>query len=136
MRTLPGLAAKRAPVLAAVLAALLVGAVSGAAATLLHHYWWGLALGLVAAVVALGWLPAGPVRLAFALGWCLLALRGALPRPGGGFLVAGDAQGWSFLTGSFVLLVASVLTVASGRRRLAGPGRTRREDHGVRGSAT
>ena len=132
MRTLPRLAA----VLAAVLAALLVGAVSGAAATLLHHYWWGLSLGLVAAVLALGWLPGGPVRLAFALGWFLLALRGALPRPGGGFLVAGDAQGWSFLTGSFVLLVASVLTVASGRRRLDGPGRTRREDHGVRGSAT
>ena len=118
------------------LAALLVGTTSAAAATLRHHYWWGLALGLGSALVALGWLPAGSVRLAFALGWCLLALGGTLPQPGGGFLVGDDAQGWSFLTGSFVLLAAAVLTVASGRRRVAGPGRTRLEDHGVRGSAT
>ena len=43
----------------------------GAAGTLLHQEWWGLALALVAGLAALGWLPPGVVRLAFAVGWCL-----------------------------------------------------------------
>lgn len=105
-----------------------VGVVSGAAGTLLHQHWWGLALALGAGLVVLGWLPAGGVRLAFALGWCLSVLRGAVPRPAGGHLISSDAAGWSFLAGSSVLLVAALVTVAS-RRGDA-------EDRGVRGPAT
>ena len=95
------------------LAALVVGLVSGAAGTLVHQRWWGLALALAAALATLAWLPAGGVRLAFAVGWCVPVLRGALERPGGGFLISGDAAGWSFLAGSAVLLVAAVATAGA-----------------------
>ena len=110
------------------LLALLVGAVSGVAGTLLHQSWWGLALALGTGLVDIAWLPPGLVRAAFAVGWCVPVLRGALERPAGGFLIAGDAVGWSFLAGSFVLLVAALVSVASRRGRA--------EDHGVRGPAT
>ena len=112
----------------ALLLALPVGAVSGAAGTLLHQHWWGLALALGTGVVVLAWLPPGAVRLAFALGWCVPVLRGSLERPAGGFLIAADALGWSFMAGSLVLLVAALVTLLA-RRRDA-------EDHGVRGPAT
>ena len=112
----------------AVLLALLVGAVSGAAGTLLHQHRWGLALALGTGVAVLAWLPPGAVRLAFALGWCVPVLRGSLERPAGGFLIAADALGWSFMAGSLVLLVAALVTLLA-RRRDA-------EDHGVRGPAT
>ena len=49
------------------LAALVVGLVSGAAGTLVHQRWWGLALALAAELAVLAWLPAGGVRLAFAV---------------------------------------------------------------------
>ena len=115
------------------LAALVVGLVSGAAGTLVHQRWWGLALALAAALATLAWLPPGGVRLAFAAGWCVPVLRGALERPGGGFLISGDAAGWSFLAGSAVLLVAAVATAGAGRRTSgeAQPGRA--DDPGVRG---
>ena len=104
-----------------VLLALLVGAVSGAAGTLLHQHWWGLALALATGLVVLAWLPPGSVRLAFAVGWCVPVARGAMALPSGGFLIAGDAVGWSFLAGSGVLLVTALLTVASGARDRARP---------------
>ena len=110
------------------LLALAVGVVSGAAGTLLHQRWWGLALALGAGLVVLAWLPPGLVRVAFAVGWCVPVLRGVLERPAGGFLIGSDAAGWSFLAGSFVLLVAALVTVGSRRGRA--------EDHGVRGPAT
>jgi hypothetical protein len=106
----------------------LVGVVSGVAGTLLHQHWWGLALALGTGLVVLAWLPAGGVRLAFALGWCLAVARGAVARPAGGFLISSDALGWSFLGGSAVLLVAALATVASHRERA--------DDPGVRGPAT
>ena len=118
--------------LAAVLATLVVGAVSGAAGTSLHQRWWGLALALVTGLVVLAWLPPGVVRLAFALGWWVPVAWGALERPAGGFLISADTAGWSFLAGSAVLLVAALATVASGRRRPA----DRSVDHGVRRTAT
>jgi len=110
------------------LPALVVGVVSGAAGTVLHQQWWGLGLALGTALVVLAWLPPGLVRLAFAIGWCVPVLRGALARPAGGFLISSDAPGWSFIGGSFVLLVAALATVAS-RRGRAG-------DQGVRGPLT
>lgn len=118
---------RSAQVLAALLA-LVVGAVSGVAGTVLHRQWWGLALALTTALVVLAWLPAGAVRLAFAVGWCVPVLRGALSLPSGGFLVASDDLGWSFLAGSGVLLVAAILTLAPGRRTDAErTGATRRD---------
>ena len=108
--------------------ALLVGAVSGAAGTVLHRQWWGLALALTTGLVVLTWLAPGAVRLAFVVGWWVPVLRGALSLPSGGFLIASDALGWSFLAGSGVLLVAAILTVAPGRRPHPEPtGATRRD---------
>jgi len=115
------------------LAALVVGLASGAAGTLVHQRWWGLVLALAAALAALAWLPAGAARLAFAVGWCVPVLRGALERPGGGFLISADAAGWSFLAGSAVLLVAAVATARSGRRTPAEEQPGRADDPGVRG---
>jgi hypothetical protein len=109
-------------VLAAVAGAAVAGAVSGVAGTVLHQQWWGLALALVTGLVSLAWLPPGGVRLAFAVGWCLPVLRGALERPAGGFLIASDAAGWSFLAGSFVLLVAALATVRGGAAARRGSG--------------
>lgn len=110
------------------LLALLVGAVSGAAGTLLHQHWWGLGLALGTGLVVLAWLPPGVVRVAFAVGWCVPVLRGALARPAGGFLIGADAAGWSFIAGSLVLLVAALVTVLARRGHA--------EDQGVRGPAT
>jgi hypothetical protein len=116
----------------AALAALAVGVVSGAAGALLHQRWWGLALALATALVVLAWLPPGGVRLAFAVGWCVAALRGAVTRSGGGFLVGSDAAGWSFMAASVVLLLAALLSAGAGRRR-----RPRHaDDHGDRGPVT
>lgn len=114
--------------LVALAAALVVGLVSGAAGTLLHQHWWGLALALGTGLVVLAWLPPGGVRILFAGGWCVAVLRGALARPAGGFLIAADAPGWSFIGGSLVLLVAALATVRGGGRRA--------DDHGLQGPAT
>ncbi len=103
-------------------AALVVGVVSGVAGTLLHQHWWGLALTLGTALVVLAWLPPGVGRVAFALGWCLPVLRGAIARPAGGFLIGADAPGWSFLAGSLVMLVAALVTVWSPRGHVEDPG--------------
>lgn len=113
-------------------AATAVGVVSGAAGAVLHLRWWGLVLALGTAVVVLARLPAGGVRVAFALGWCIPVLRGMLEGPGGGFLVGADAAGWSLLVGSAVLLVAAVATARGPRAAYGG----RAEDPGLRGSAT
>lgn len=118
------------------LAALGVGVVSGAAGTVLHQAWWGLALGLGTALVVLAWLPPGGTRLAFALGWCVPVLRGALAKPAGGFLVGSDAMGWSFVAGTLVLLVAALVTARSGAARDPRPVPGSGEDPGERGPAT
>jgi hypothetical protein len=115
------------------LAALGVGLVSGAAGTLVHQRWWGLLLALGAALATLAWLPPGAPRVAFAAGWCVPVLRGALERPGGGFLIGADAVGWSFLAGSAVLLVAALATAGAGRRTHGADGRGRAADPGVPG---
>ena len=111
--------------------ALLAGAaglLSAAAGTLLHQHWWGLTLALAAGLVTLAWLPPGGVRLAFGVGWSLAVARAVVERPAGGFLVASDAAGWSWLAGSFVLLLAALATVRPPRRHA--------DDPGVRGPLT
>lgn len=118
--------------LAAFLGVLVIGVVSGAAGVLVHQAWWGLALGLTAALVTLAWLPPGPLRSAFAVGWLASVTRATLTLPGGDFLIASDAMGWSFLAGSLVLVVAALATAGSPRGSRSG----RAADQGVRGSAT
>lgn len=102
--------------------ALVVGAVSGAAGTLLHQQWWGLALALCAGLASVAWLPPGGVRVTFAVGWCLSVARGATERPAGGFLIASEPAGWSWMTGSFVLLVGALATIRAGGAARRGSG--------------
>ena len=102
--------------------ALVAGVVSGAAGTLLHQHWWGLALALGAGIAAFAWLPPGGVRLAFAVGWCLAVARAVIERPGGGFLIASSPVGWSWIAGALVLLVAALVTVGGGRAARRGSG--------------
>ena len=102
-----------------------VGLVSGAAGTLLHREWWGLALAIVAGLVALRWLPPGALRLAFAVGWCVAVARGAIERPAGGYLIASDGAGWGWLAASFVLLLAALLTVRGAGAARRGSGSSR-----------
>ena len=111
--------------IAAVVGAFVVGLLSAAAGTLLHQHWWGLALAAAAGIVTIRWLPPGVVRLAFAVGWCLAVVRGAVERPAGGFLIASDAAGWSWLATSFVLLLAALATVRSGAAPRRGSGSSR-----------
>ena len=118
--------------LALFLVAAVVGAVSGVAGVLVHQAWWGLALGLTAALVTLAWLPAGSLRVGFAAGWSVTVLRATLTMPGGDYLISADAAGWSFLAGSLVLVTAALATLGSGPGRRA----AHTEDRGVRGPAT
>ncbi len=117
-----------AGVLAAFLVVFVVGATSGFAGVLIHQAWWGLALALGAAAASLMWLPAGAMRLAFALGWVVPVMRGSLPLPAGDVLIASTAAGWTFLGGSFVLLLSALVSMGGRSRRASDPG--------LRGSAT
>jgi hypothetical protein len=88
-------------------AGLLGGAVSGAAAVLTHSSWTWLVCAVVAGVATLRWLPAA-AGLCFAAGWVLPVARASLTRPEGDFLVSADAQGWTLLASSFLLLLGAL----------------------------
>lgn len=87
------------------LGCLLLGAVVGLAAVLLHGYGWGLGLGIAATAATLAALPGGWwARLAFALGWTGLLGVATVQRPEGDYLIAADASGYLLLaTGAVVL---------------------------------
>jgi hypothetical protein len=99
--------------LGTLLAGALVGVVSAAAAVLLHTSWWGLALGLAAAVSTLRWLPSA-ARAGFALGWAVAVARASITRPEGDHLVSADAAGWTLLACSLVLVVGALASVGRG----------------------
>lgn len=109
-----------AAVLAAVVAAGLAGLVSGVAAVLTHTSWPWLALGVAAAVTTLWWLPAGP-RLVFAGGWAVAVARTSLTRPEGDYLVSDNAQGWTLLAFSVVVVVGALAGTVVGPRRVRDP---------------
>lgn len=90
------------PVLALLL--LVVGAVTGMAAVLLHTYWWGLVLGLAATLATAMALPgAWWGRLPFALGWVVALGYALVQRPEGDFLVADGGAGYVLLVAGLVL---------------------------------
>lgn len=105
------------------LVSLVAGVVTGAAALVLHQYWWGLALGIVTALVALRALrPQWWGRLPFALGWVGVAGYGALTRPEGDYLVPANLLGYAYLATSVALLVVVGLTLPVRPRRRVDPG--------------
>ncbi len=94
------------------------GVVVGAAALLLHQYGWGLALGLVTALVSLRALSErwwG--RLPFALGWVAVAAYGAISRPEGDYLVPGNVMGYTYLAAGAALVVVVTVTMPVRPRR-------------------
>lgn len=95
----------------------IVGLAAGLAAVLVHQRWWGLLLGLAAAVAYALALPGGVARLAFTLGWAGAVVSGALQRPEGDFLVAADTAGYVLLFAAPALVLVAVATLVPGRRR-------------------
>ena len=92
-------------------AAFLVGALLGGAATLIHQYAWGLALGLAAGMAVLLALPRWWwVRLAMALGWGLSVWLAMRTTSAGDYLVPANLPGYGFLAGSLALLVIALAT--------------------------
>lgn len=101
----------------------LVGAVAGLAAVLLHQHAWGLVLGLAAAAVAALALPRGWwSRLAFMLGWTGAVGYATVPRPEGDYLIPANASGYALLGGSFLLLLVALATSGPARRPGEDPG--------------
>ena len=112
----------------ATLAALVGGLLAGAASALVHQWWWGLALGAVAAGATVVWLAPGWLRLAFATGWCVAVARATLSRPEGDYLVPANDRGWLLLATTLALALAALTTLP--RRR------GRADDQGDRPSPT
>ena len=101
---------------AALVATLCVGVVSGAATVLVHTSGWPMALGLAAALAAVLWLR-GAGQVGFALGWAVALGRASTPRPEGDYLVSADAPGWTLLACSLVLVVGALVAAARGQGR-------------------
>lgn len=92
-----------------------LGVLVGALSALVH----GLVVGLVLLVLATGAtafaLPGGwSTRLPFGLGWLAAVFYASRPRPGGGYLVASDAHGYTLLALGVLLLLFCTTTL---RRR-------------------
>lgn len=92
---------------------LLVGGVLvGGVAALTHATTVGLLLGLVASGAAAWALPGGwTLRFAFTAGWALVLGYVLVPRPGGGYLIAADARGYTLLGFGLVMVVVGIVTV-------------------------
>lgn len=94
------------------LALLVSGVLVGAAAVVTHDRVPGLVLGLLASAAATWALPGGwSSRFAFTSGWALLLAYVLLPRPGGGYLVQADLEGYLLLAYGLVQLLLGIVTV-------------------------
>jgi hypothetical protein len=91
---------------------LLAGAATGVATVALHELGWGLALAVVATVVAVLALPPGWwSRLAFVLGWDAMVGWLSFTRPEGDYLISQDVAGYAVLGLGLVLLVVAIGTL-------------------------
>lgn len=105
---------------------LLAGALTAVATALLHHTWWGLAWGVLAAVIAVWALPTrwwG--RFSFVAAWIAATLVVLSGRPEGDFLVADTLPGYLYL-GTGLLLVLVAASGGTGRRTRARAARRQR----------
>jgi hypothetical protein len=106
----------------AALGLLLLGGVVGLSATWTHSRWWALALGAASTLVLELAVPAGLLRIAYAVGWVALSAYFLLARPEGDFVVASDPIGYAFIGVGLVVLLLAVATISP--RRRARPGFT------------
>ena len=89
------------------------GAMIGTATVLVHATWWGLPLGVLAALITSRALAGGASRLGFSLGWAAVVGYWSVPQPAGDYLVAGDLSGYTLLITAAILIVSALATVPS-----------------------
>lgn len=93
-------------------ALIVLGVLGGAATVLVHRWWWGLALGVVVALLTARALPARPGgRLAFVGGFALVVLWLTRSRSEGDYLIAQDAHGYALLGAVMLLVLGCTLTL-------------------------
>lgn len=96
----------------AALGLLLVGAMTAIATIALHQLWWGFVLAFAATLVTAYALPPGWwSRLAFVVGWVVMAGWLTMPRDEGDYVVSEDLAGYAVLGLGLVLLVFGVATL-------------------------
>jgi hypothetical protein len=93
-----------------------LGVMVGLSSVALHHYWWGLTLAIATTGTTAYALPQGSARLPFALGWVGIVGYLAFARDQGGYVIAGDLQGYALLGFGVALLVAAMVTLPPLRR--------------------
>jgi uncharacterized membrane protein YccC len=92
------------------------GMIVGLSLVAVHSWWVMLALGAVAVVASMAALPvAWWSRPPFAVGFTTMVGLGMVPRPEGDYLISADAQGYSLLAATLVLLIGTFVTLP--RRR-------------------
>lgn len=91
---------------------LIVGLAVGLAAVAVHALWWGLPLAVATTALTAYAAPGGWwARLPFALGWAAMVGVLSVPHADGGFLIAGDLNGYVLLGLGVSVLVASFVTL-------------------------
>jgi hypothetical protein len=96
---------------------LLVGAVTGLAAVLVHQRWWSLALVVAAVGATVAALPPGwRTRLPFALGFAAVLALAMTPRGEGDYLVAADAHGYVLLALGLAVVLTAIVTLPRPQR--------------------
>lgn len=105
-------------VLAAV-AALVFGALCGAATLLVHSSWWGLVLGGGAGLAVSLAVPRGWVRFAYAVGWGVVVGWASAQQVERDrlVLIQSDGAGYALLVVTMVLVMLSIVTAPPPRRR-------------------
>jgi hypothetical protein len=102
-------------------AALLLGAVVGLAAVVVHRSLvpLGLLLALAATFVTAWWFQRSSrprTAASYAAGWFAVLLVVLLGRPEGDYAVAADPPGFALLAGGLVLVVVALVALVGGRR--------------------
>lgn len=96
----------------ALVALLLVGAVTGVAAVAVHQRWWSLALAVAAVAATMLALPPGwSTRLPFALGLVAVLGLAMTPRGEGDYLIPANARGYALLGVGFLGLLFAITTL-------------------------
>lgn len=102
----------------AVLAVLVIGAVTAIASVAVHDGNWAwFVLALAAPAAATVALPAGWLRFGFVIGWVVMVLVVVQGTAAGSWAISADLRGYLFLAGGLLLMVAAIVSAPVGARR-------------------
>lgn len=103
------------------LGALVLGALTGGAAVVLHDITWTLVLAWIATVLTIWFLPAGVRgRVPYAIGWMVVLALAVTKTDSGGYLVGSTTAGYAVLVLGLVATSVGIATFPLKRRsRLA-----------------